>query len=74
MFADFFVVLISYHSFELHQGLGTSCDVTAGYLRDDVIEGSCWIGPAEHAHVRRRWSSEINNKQELPMTPKQGYD
>ena len=52
MFADFFVVLISDHFFELHQGLGTSSDVTAGYLRDDVIEGSCWICPAEHAHVR----------------------
>ena len=61
MFTDFFVVLISNHSFELHQGLGTSCDVTTGYLRDDVIEGSCWIGSAKHAHVGRGWGSEINN-------------
>ena len=55
MFTDFLVVLVSDYSFELHQGLGASCDVTASYLRDDVIEGGCWVCPAEHAHVRGGW-------------------
>ena len=58
MFAHFFVILVSDHPFELYQGLGTSCDVATGYLRDDVIKGSGWIGPAEYSHVRRRWGSD----------------
>ena len=58
MFADFLMVLISDHSLKLHQGLGTSCDVTAGYLKNNVIEGSCWVGHAKHSHVRRSWISD----------------
>ena len=58
MFADFLMVLISDNSLKLHQGLGTSCDVTARYLRNNVIEGGCWVGPAKHSHMRRSWISE----------------
>ena len=58
MFANFFVILVSDHPFELYQGLGTSCDVATGYLRDDVIKGRSWICPAEYSHVRRRWCSD----------------
>ena len=58
MFADFLMVFISDNSLKLHQSLGTSCDVTAGYLRNNVIEGSCWVGPAKHPHVRRSWISD----------------
>ena len=58
MFADFFVVLISNHFFELYQGLGTSCDVTAGDLRNDVVEGGGGIGSAEYTHVTRRGASK----------------
>lgn len=58
MFADFLMVLISDNSLKLNQGLGTGCDVTARYLRNNVIEGSCWVGPAKHSHVRRGWISD----------------
>ena len=58
MFANFLMVLISDHSLKLHQGLGTSCDVTARYLRNNVIEGGCWVGPAKHSHMRRSWISD----------------
>lgn len=64
MFADFLMVLISDNSLKLNQGLGTSCDVTTGYLRNNVIEGSCWVGPAKHSHVRRSWISDEKKKEE----------
>ena len=64
MFANFLMVLISDHSLKLRQGLGTSRDITARYLRDDVIESSCWVGPAKHPHVRRCWIPDEENKHE----------
>ena len=65
MFANFLMVLISDHSLKLHQGLGTSCDVTARYLRNNVIEGGCWVGPAKHSHMRRSWISDEKKEENL---------